>query len=368
MKRLCLAWLALLLAACSGPPPDQDTPVGVSQALGGDPEPGFARATDPRPFSFPADHGAHPDFKNEWWYLTGNLAAPSGRRFGYQVTLFRIALAPESALRASRWATRQVWMAHVALTDVAAGTHQARERLARQALGLAGAGLDPFRVWLEDWRLDGTGNDFPWHLGVDAGDFALELELAGDRPMLQGDQGLSQKSAEPGNASYYYSLPRLATQGEIRAGDQRYPVQGLSWLDREWSTSSLGPDQVGWDWLSLQFQDGTDLMYYQLRRRDGSPDPHSRGAARLADGRRLDLLPAEVKLIPREFWTSPQGRRYPIVWDLDTPAQPRQLRVRALLPDQLMELSVRYWEGAVEILDRDGGARLGYGYLEMTGY
>jgi predicted secreted hydrolase len=359
---------ALLAGGCSPPASEPDPAIGVDQAMGGAADPGFARALTPRPFRFPLDHGPHPEFQNEWWYFTGNLADARGRRFGYQVTLFRIALRPSAPSRASSWGTRQVWMGHVALTDVNGERHLASERVVRDALGLAGASLDPLRLWVEDWRVARDPDTRTWRLAVAAEGFALALELAERRPPLpQGDQGLSQKSAEPGNASHYYSITRLETRGEIRLNGEAFGVQGWSWLDREWSTSALGPDQSGWDWFSMQFEDGTDLMYYQLRRTNGEPDPHSAGSVVTPDGGRIDLSPDDLELAPLAWWEGPDGGRYPIAWEMHILPLDRRVRIRALLPDQLMELSVRYWEGAIRLQDPNG-RHLGYGYLEMTGY
>ncbi len=229
---------------------------------------GFARAEGPRPLVFPDDHGPHDDFQTEWWYFTGNLTAESGEQFGYQLTFFRRALAPpaDRVARDSTWAAEQVYLAHFALTDVADGKHVAFERLARGAAGLAGAQAAPFRVWLEDWAVsavgDGSLSDIgaPVHLSATEGDTSLDLTLRnGKPPVLQGDRGYSRKGPEPGNASYYYSLTRLATEGTVAVGGQTYQVQGASWMDHEFSTSALGPEQVGWDWFSLQLDDGTEL-------------------------------------------------------------------------------------------------------------
>jgi predicted secreted hydrolase len=266
-----IAWLIiLLLFGCQADSPEPK-PLQVAEALGGAGDEGFARAFDPREFRFPEDHGAHPEFRNEWWYLTGNLQAEDGRRFGFQVTLFRIALQPEPIESTSAWRTNQLWMGHVALSDLTAGKHRAYERFARQGVGLAGATSQPFKVWLEDWQLLKTPDDKLWTLHIPTDEFELRLELRPVSPIvLQGDKGLSQKSAAPGNASYYYSIPRLQAQGALRHQGENLRVTGLSWLDREWSTSALGVDQQGWDWFSLQLQDGRNLMYYQLRRKDGN--------------------------------------------------------------------------------------------------
>jgi len=208
------ALLWVLLRPATSPPAEQ---FDVAKALGDAPSQGFARATTPRAFHFPADHGPHPGYRNEWWYFTGNLTTDAGRRFGYELSLFRIALSPDASPRASAWGTNQVYMAHFALTDVAAGKFYFYERFARGGAGLAGAQAAPFAVWLEDWRVESDPRDVQtWHLRAAAGDVAIALALTPCKPVvLQGERGLSRKSAEPGNASYYYSLPRLASDGTI---------------------------------------------------------------------------------------------------------------------------------------------------------
>ena len=366
--RAVLLTLALLIAACSSETPEDSLAVG--DALGGVAAAGFARADSPRQFIFPADHAAHPAYRNEWWYLTGNLETTAGNPLGYQLTLFRIALAPGSPESPSAWATHQVWMAHVAVSDVAAAEHHHAERYARGAAGLAGQSMRPFRVWLEDWQIRGKPDgSFPWTIDVDAGDFALQLTVDPVRsPILQGDNGLSQKSAAPGNASYYYSITRLATRGEVRIGETSRTVAGMSWLDREWSTSALGDDQAGWDWFSLQLDSGEDLMVYRLRRNDGSTDPYSAGAWVDAQGKAETLGSNDFTLREERFWTSESGHRYPVSWTLTSDGRTPELRVEALLDNQEMQTSVRYWEGAVSVSSVVSGETLGHGYLEMTGY
>jgi len=360
--------LLLTLPACQRPAPE---PQGfqVSEVLGGGNAEGFARATEVRPFRFPADHGPHPAYRNEWWYLTGHLRSADGSRaFGFQITLFRIALQPEPVSSNSAWRTNQVWMAHAALSDLSRGEHQAYERFARQSLGLAGAQRAPLRVWLEDWQLQLDEASAVWQLQLPTPGFDLTLELAPASPVvLQGNQGLSQKSAEPGNASYYYSIPRLQASGQLQLNGETLIVQGTAWLDREWSTSALGPDQTGWDWFSLQLEDGRNLMYYQLRRTDGSTDLHSSGSLSDSRGLQRRLKPTDVSLTPLAHWNA-GDRRYPVDWHMQVLGEAHPWRVRALLEDQEMRLSVRYWEGAVEVIDDVTGDRLGHGYLEMAGY
>ncbi|MBD3619723.1 MAG: carotenoid 1,2-hydratase [Chromatiales bacterium] len=366
MRLSLLLLCAALLTGCGPAGEPDDGPLRARDLLGGTPDPAFARAQAPREFRFPADHGPHPDYQTEWWYLTGNLRDPAGGRYGFQVTFFRFALAPAVA-DDSAWRTRDVWMAHFAITDVPGGQHHAAERFARGAAGLAGARAQPLAVWLEDWRL-GADPARPghWHLSLDAGDYALSLDLSPQKPpVLQGEAGLSQKSADPGNASYYYSLPRLAAAGELRLGERRLAVAGRAWMDREWSTSALADDQAGWDWFALQLDDGRELMYYRLRRLDGGTDPASAGSLVAADGSYRRLQATDVTLAPLRHWQAADGRRYPVEWQLTVNGE--TWRIRPVLDDQEMALSVRYWEGAVDVLDTRGEP-IGMGYVELAGY
>ena len=332
---------------------------------------GFARAIEPRSFDFPRDHGPHPDFRTEWWYLTGNLESPDGRRFGYQFTLFRSAMAAGSPARESAWATDQVYMAHLAVTDVEAESFYAFERFARGAAGLAGAETEPFRVWLDSWRLEGGDDPPPFRLRAENDEVALDLELAAAKPLvLQGDAGLSRKGREPGNASYYYAFTRLETSGRLRVGPTELEVGGSSWLDREWSTSVLEEGQRGWDWFALQLDDGVDLMVYQMRREDGSSDPASSGSLVDTEGGKTPLASREFELVVLDWWTSPEsGARYPSRWRVSVPAEELVLTVEPVLSDQELDLSVLYWEGAVYVEGIRAGVPVsGRGYVELTGY
>lgn len=368
MKWLSLLPVLWLLAACQQEPTPQG--MDLQAALGGTSAEGFERATGERVFLFPQDHAAHPDYRNEWWYVTGNVDAKDGRRFGYQVTFFRIAVSPTAPVSDSIWATRQLWMAHIALTDVRQKQHYHDQRLSRGAAGLAGQAVKPFRVWLDDWQLiGGDDGQWPWQLSVGNDEFALDLSLAPIKPVvLQGDRGLSQKGEAVGNASWYYSFPRLLARGKVRVAGEELDVSGLSWLDREWSTSALDPNQSGWDWFSLQLDDGHDLMFYRLRRNDGSTDPNSAGKWIPAADEVQTLTHNDVTLTPENYWQSNTGRRYPVSWRMDIPKLNRQWRVEAVLNDQEMETAVIYWEGAVNVFDIDTGEPLGRGYLEMAGY
>lgn len=363
-------WLALTSR-------DEEHPVQggvrVSSVLGDGDTAGFRLADPDYRLGFPADHGAHPDFRTEWWYFTGNLTAKDGRQFGFQYTIFRFALAADSAERISSWATRQIWMGHLALTDVAGERFHRAERFARGGeIGLSGASADPFRVWLDNWVMLSREESFlPLQLSAQEHDFGLELVITdGVGPVLQGDQGYSAKGPGTGNASHYYSYTRLDAHGQIRIGNEYVRVAGQAWLDREWSTSALGPGVKGWDWFALQMDDGADLMFYRLRRADGTPDVLSAGLLVNPDGSSTKLSPAETQIRPTRYWRSDETDiRYPVAWRMEIPGEALELNVEALLDAQEMDLSVRYWEGAVRISgSRRGGTIGGLGYLEMTGY
>jgi predicted secreted hydrolase len=363
---LLLAYFALR----NNKPEEKGNVAGVDRVLSGDPAAGFARALTPRSFSFPKDHGPHPGYRTEWWYYTGNLQSHEGRRFGYQLTIFRVALTPQKPLRTSPWAANEIFMAHFAVTDVQGKRFHYAERFSRAALGLAGAGGRPLTVNLENWSAREISTQ-PWSVKLSAADadMAIDLDLKSlSREILNGDRGLSRKGGKPGNASYYYSIPRMATSGSIRVGKESFRVTGLSWLDREWSTSALEPDQVGWDWFALQLDDGRDLMFYRLRRRDGSADPFSSGTLVAADGS-VKLLPLDqVQLEVVSWWTSPKsGGRYPAVWRMRIPSQGIALEITPRLADQELSGRFRYWEGAVAVQGLSGTPG-GTGYVELTGY
>lgn len=371
VRRLPHLLLAAVLAFAPAPGAQEGGGFRLGELLGGDGA-GFARALEPRPFRFPADHGPHPDYRSEWWYFTGNLRTADGRHFGYQLTFFRFALRPDPPARDTAWATNQVYMAHLTLTDTESRRFHAFERMSRDSLELAGAQSRPFAVWLRDWRVDGQGAElFPLRIRVAEAGIALDLTLEEGKPwVLQGDRGLSRKSAAVGNASYYYSGTRIASRGVVSIAGVDYPVSGSSWFDREWSTSALGAGQVGWDWFALQLEDGSDLMYYRLRRVDGSTDPHSAGVLVDSEGRSTRLAHDAVRLEAGREWTSPAtGAVYPVSWKLSVPVLDLTLEIVPRLPDQELDLSVRYWEGAVRVGgERDGRALGGVGYVELTGY
>jgi predicted secreted hydrolase len=353
------------------PRPSAPPTMAVGDALGGATA-GFTRALAPRPFVFPADHGPHPEFRTEWWYYTGNLHAAGGRHFGFQLTFFRIGVAPSMVARASAWASREAYMAHLAVTDTAGRRFSAASRLSRAALGLAGAHAQPFRVWVEDWSAEGVaGEAVPVRLRAAEGDLAVDLTLSSAKPVvLQGERGFDRKGAEPGNASYYYSLTRMPASGRVTIRGAAIDVTGLAWMDREWSTSSLGPGLVGWDWFALQLDDGRELMLYQLRRADGSADRFSSGSLVDAGGTARHLGADDFRIEVLDSWSSPRGdARYPARWRVTVPSESLELEVVPRLADQELALAVRYWEGAVTVVGAARGRPIGgVGYVELVGY
>jgi predicted secreted hydrolase len=263
-------------------------------------------------------------------------------------------------------------MAHFSLTDVERERFYSFERFSRAALGLSGARSQPFKVWLDDWVIRSQGDDlFPLQLHAATDEVAVEFQLASNKPLvLQGDGGLSRKSAEPGNASYYYSYTTMPTRGTLRIGNETFSVSGTSWMDREWSTSALADNQQGWDWFALQLSDQRELMFYQLRKKNGQPDTFSAGTLVAADGSVERIALQDIRLEPLKNWTSPvTGKTYPVKWRLALPERNLDLLVEAQVPSQEVNHRVTYWEGAVRVTGRDHGKPVtGQGYLELAGY
>ncbi|SER56564.1 Predicted secreted hydrolase [Tranquillimonas rosea] len=314
------------------------------------PQPGVA-------FSFPADHGPHPAFRIEWWYITANLEGPEGRAYGVQWTLFRNALAP-GGTDAPGWAATQGWMGHAALTTPE--RHFVTERIARGGIGQAGVESDPFEAWIDDWGLSGPSlSDV--RMTATGPDFAYDLALATDRPFVpQGDNGYSVKS-EAGQASYYYSQPFYQVEGTLTLPDGKVQVTGDAWLDREWSSQPLGDDQTGWDWFSLHLDGGEKLMGYRLR--DASGDDFFVSTWIAADGTPTPYEDGHLRGTPLER-TEVAGREIPTHWSLALPERDLDIEVRAINSAAWMDTSVAYWEGPVTVT----GSHDGIGYLEMTGY
>ena len=348
----------LVLAACLLPGACADTPPATSEGFAGlgRTSDAYAQVVPGRVFSFPADHGAHPGFRIEWWYVTANLADAQGNDYGIQWTLFRYGLRPGEG--AAGWGNGTIWMGHAGLTTP--GGHHAAERLARGGVGQAGVEAAPFQAWIDDWMLAGPP-EAAMQVRAAGGDFAYSLQLESRGPLvLQGEGGFSLKSAD-GQASYYYSHPFLHASGVLEIDGRRVQVSGPAWMDREWSSQPLAGDQRGWDWFSLRLEEGTRLMLFQLRHADGGR--YLSGTWIGADGSSTPLSTGDIRLRPLAR-TTLAGREVPTRWALSVPARGFEVEVSAVNPGAWMALGTPYWEGPVRVR----GSAPGVGYLEMTGY
>jgi predicted secreted hydrolase len=327
--------------------------------IGGD---GFAPVVPDKPLVFPADHGPHPEFRIEWWYVTANLVDGTGAAYGAQWTLFRQAMHPGA--QQEGWANQQIWMGHAAVTR--ADTHRYSETFARGGIGQAGVETHPYRAWIDAWQmrgLEGMRDDTlsPLELNAAGADFAYALRLDADHALvLQGEAGYSRKS-ERGQASYYFSQPYFSAKGSITIDDRRVDVTGLAWLDREWSSQPLASDQTGWDWLSLHFNSGEKLMLFQLRQTDGNN--YISGKWFLPDGNARQIASTDIAMSPKAL-TEVAGRRIPTRWDIAIAPLALTISCAPLNAKSWMGTSFPYWEGPISFT----GSQSGVGYLEMTGY
>lgn len=333
----------------------------------------FARAIAPRNWEFPRDHGAHPEFQTEWWYATGNLAGTGGAEFGYQFTIFRRALTPLPPSNSSTFATRDVYLAHVALSDITAGNYYHAQMLRRPAAGMAGASTTSLQAWVGPFRIDPEGDGA--RIQIRAADFACDLHLRPAKPIVfHGEGGLDQKGSAPGQASYYHSMTRLNTTGTVTVGGRSVEVAGLSWLDKEFGSNTLGVGQVGWDWFSLQFDDGTELMLYGLRLSGGGYDAESGGTFVGADGATQRIGLKDFAIDPLATWRSPRtGANYPARWRIRVPAVQLDIEVTPRMPDQEMtsdgDSAFSYYEGSVAVTGMRAGVPVtALGYVELAGY
>jgi predicted secreted hydrolase len=387
MRRVFVRLGALMLLAAPGMPLQQAAaaPPAVASPSATQPASGFAAALEPRAFVFPRDHGPHGDFRQEWWYVTGNLDTADGERFGFELTFFRVALVPATAVTTptagsaaapaeelgSAWRTGEIYVAHFAVTDVARQRFRSEQKLSRAALGLAGAQAAPLRVWLDDWALAASAGDGArWELHAAQPGYSVDLALEPQgAPVLNGAAGLSRKSDRALDATYYYSIPRVRVRGRLTRDGRALEVRGFAWLDREWGSGGLGPAEVGWDWFGLQLGDGSALMFYALRDRDGRRNPHSAGTWIAPDGTVRALTSADVGIAVDGEWRNGSGDRYPAGWRIRVPALTLDLSVRPVLADQELQTTPRYWEGAVDVSGERAGTRLdGRGYVELVGY
>lgn len=386
---LVLLFCGLTITACSPKPEPQATGDVAMLAEGRE---GFSQAAPGYVFSFPKDHGSHTDFRIEWWYLTANLQDASGEQYGAQWTLFRIAMQPELQLgsgplkpdglkaiskQRNPWLNEQVFMAHAAITWPAG--HAGFQRYARggdhAGLAQAGAQAEPFAAWLDDWSLHSTGDSWlPLQAGFRDGDMGFKLQLDSDQGLvLQGESGFSQKHAS-GSGSYYYSQPFLLAEGILTINGKEIPVSGQAWLDREWSSQFLQPEQGGWDWFALHLDSGEKIMLFRLRNKQESASNGERdfqyGVLISPEGQTTRLDSSQIEFEVLEYMRL-HDRRLPARWRIKLPEIGREMLITALLEDQWMDVDFAYWEGAIEVSGEASGSGAetsGRGYLEMTGY
>jgi predicted secreted hydrolase len=348
MKSRCLFALAVCLYGASADP--------------------YRLAVPGYPYEFPRDHFNHPEYQTEWWYYTGNVHTAEGRRFGFELTFFRQGV-DRDPHQSGVWDVHDVWMAHLALSDIDGSRFLHTERLNRSGAGMAGADVRQARVWNGNWQA-AWRDDASQELQAIADRFSFKLTLRSEKPpVIHGANGVSQKSEGAGHASHYISMTRLITGGVIVVDGKELTVEGLSWMDHEFFTHQLDANQIGWDWFSLQLAEGSDVMLFQLRRKDGSRDPYSAGTYVDPQGRATHLAAADFSLTPGKTWTSSDtGARYPIEWTIRVPSIGLEAALSTRLPQQELTSTSQsvppYWEGAIDI---DGKIR-GTGYLEMTGY
>ena len=351
---------------------------GGSVAPAADPaDTSFRLAQEGYQYEFPRDHGSHDAFRTEWWYYTGHLETAEGRRFGFELTFFRRGIAPDQVeTRPSRWSVDQLYLAHLAITDVTGQRFHFRDRISRAGLGKAGADATHLHVWLDHWRAEssgGTGDQQKLEAKADGVALALTLDPA--KPLvIHGERGISKKGAAVGQASHYYSFTNLTTAGSLTIGTETYRVTGTSWMDHEFGSADLGADLAGWDWFSIQLADKRELMIYRLRHADGSSDQASSGTLVFPDGHTQHLSASEIQLTPLDTWTSPTSKAtYPHRWQISTPSLGLSLKLTPLLADQELRTTrstqVTYWEGAVSVEGTEKGQAIkGQGYVELTGY
>jgi len=335
----------------------------------------YAPVTPGYRLRFPIDHAAHPEFRQEWWYFTGNLTGEDDREFGFQLTFFRFSHGRSERLPAAGWNNDQSWMAHFAVTDVQQNRFFAEQDFARGAIDLAGAVAEPFSVWVNGWSatpmLKACRECLNANLVAEADEFSIDLEIKSNTgPLLQGDQGFSVKNNQGDVASYYYSYPDLHSTGEVVIQGQSHQVEGTTWMDREWSSAVLAKGQSGWDWFALHLDDGRKLMLFQVR--DEGKRNFRHGVLIGRNGISEQLSPETLEMTPTDFWTSPDtGNRYPTKWSIRNTSNDNamELSIKPKVKNQELNLSFQYYEGAVEVEgELEGDRVIGSGYMELTGY
>lgn len=324
-------------------------------------------------FSFPSDHFSHDGFKTEWWYYTGHLESSDGQKFGFELTFFRSGLSVKNGVKSGPWAVPNAYMAHFALTDISSQKFFHAEKFCRPGLNSAGAESDKYKVWTENWsasEMQGGSH----RLLARQGNYAVDLQLSpGKEPVIHGVNGVSQKASCAGCASHYYSLTRMPVKGTLVLPGKSLEVKGLAWMDHEFGSNQMKENQVGWDWFSIQLEDGTELMLYHMRLREGGYDANSSGTLVHADGSSEHLLRSAYKIQTSDHWTSSHTKgRYPAAWHVQLPERQLDLYIKPRLSDQELVSrrgGVNYWEGCCEVTGKKGARKIkGQAYVELTGY
>lgn len=368
---LAAGFLTLLWLRSPARPASAAAGLPLAELLGQDAA-GFARTDQPWSFHFPDDHGAHPAFRSEFWLFSGQLATPQGRRFGFQLGFFRLALTPQPPVGPSAWATNQLYRAHLAISDVAGEHFHAFERYSRAALGLSGASTAPVRVWLEDWAVEvptDRGDSPTFQLRAAEGGVQLELTLHALKPSVL-DEGDAPPDDGAARLFHFYLISRLDAAGTLRLGTETFRVTGLAWLDRAWGAVPVGQGQLALNRFLLPLSDGRELLCLQLQRRDASAPPLTTALLVERDGSTRRFERRQVMLAATKTWASPDdGTPYPAGWQLQIPDAPLDLELEPVLADQELRLSRRYWGGMVQVRGEAGGQPLrGYGQVELSGY
>ncbi|MGH7936583.1 MAG: lipocalin-like domain-containing protein [Chthoniobacterales bacterium] len=324
-------------------------------------------------YQFPRDHHVHENFKTEWWYFTGNLTNTSGRRFGYELTFFRQGVRPPAERKGttSRFVVNDLKFAHFTVTDPKGKKFWFQQKMSRGAFGEAGFGEGKRLAWIDSWSLTMNENG-SFDLAAEMANAELKLHLVPRKqPVIHGKNGVSEKAQGDGHASHYYSITRLASIGQLRLRDERFAVTGESWFDHEWATNQLAANQSGWNWVSAQFDDGSELMLYEMRLTNGKIDPVSSGTFVRADGSSVGLTSSDFQMTPTTYWKSKATKgNYPIGWQVAVPGEQLQFTIVPVLKNQeLVFTPLIYWEGAFDLVGTRAGKQIrGRGYLELTGY
>lgn len=383
-----LIWITLLISGSlgfwyftknSGSKDNNISQISVKNAVFLKDSDKFSKALKPITFDFPKDHTAHNDFALEWWYFTGNVSDQNKNDYGYQFTIFRKAMSADTIEKKSSFSSNQLYFAHLAVTDIEGNQHYHFEKFARGIKGFAGTDADPLKIYIEDWEivglpLENKNNEFnfaeqTFKLKAEKGSIGINLNLVPKKKIvLHGDSGLSAKNSTAESSSYYYSITRLLTEGEIKINGKSIPVKGNSWFDREWSSTMLGKNQVGWDWFSLQLNDNSELMFFRLRDNEGNTD-FSKGTIVFPDGKYATLSGKDIFLKTLENVKLESGNVYPSKWELSLPKYNLNLQIKTRIKDQEMKTTVNYYEGSVRTIGTKDSKKIdGKGFVELTGY